>query len=520
MPRLSPILLLCLPALAAQPAQGPPGPDPTLAAGREAWLAEPAAASPDRPNIVLIVADDLGRHEIGLNGGPVPTPNIDRIGREGASCSQGTVASPICSPSRAGLLTGRYPQRFGFELIAHERYAKGRAEHFAARFFAADDSWRLPPYQPAPEGIALQGLPTSEITLAEALRKAGYSTVMLGKWHLGVSDGLLPMDRGFDEHFGFYGAFSLYAPEHDPGVVGSRHSYFADKHEWGQARQGSSGLYRDGQPTEDDGYLTQTLAAEAARAIDAHKDGPFFLYLPFSAPHTPFQAPRALLERFPNAKDENQRVYWAMIAALDEAVGEVLAALDASGLGEDTLVVFLSDNGGALYTGAADNSPLRGGKLSNFEGGINVPWLLRFPGRVPAGAACAAPVSALDIFPTALGVAGLPLPDDRAYDGVDILPYLRGEAPPPHESLFWRTDTHKAIRRGDWKLIVDEATGWRGLFNLADDAGERENLAAERPGRVWAMEAELAAWEAQMVPPAWPRVMEYHWEGGEIVFPL
>lgn len=483
---------------------------------------EPHAESPrrERPNVVILLADDLGRHEISLNGGPVPTPNIDRVGREGANCTAGTVVSPICAPSRAGLLTGRYPQRFGFEYINHERYAKSRFEHFAAHFFAADDQWQLAPYAPAPPNVPEQGLPESERTLADALRAAGYATEMVGKWHLGSAPGKRPLERGFDHHYGFYGAFSLYAPEDDPTILSSHHSYFADKHEWETARSGTSAIVRDGQPIDEPGFLTQRIAEEAVASIRAHAREPFFLYVPFSAPHTPFQAPRSYTDGITSAKDDNQRVYRGMIAALDDAVGQILDSLDEQGLTDDTLVFFLSDNGGALYTNAADNSPLRGGKFSNLEGGVGVPYLVRFPGRVAPGASCADPVSALDVFPTALAAAGQPLPGDRPYDGVNILPYLRGESPAPHQRLYWRTGTHAALRSGDWKLIVDRATGWRGLYDLAADPTEQQNLAARDPQRVQELEGQLADWETELIPPAWPNVMEYHWPGGEMVFPL
>jgi arylsulfatase A-like enzyme len=229
------------------------------------------------------------------------------------------------------------------------------------------------------------------------------------------------------------------------------------------------------------------------------------------------------VDRFAAEPDPDRRVYLAMIAILDQAIGEILAALDRTGLAGDTLVVFLSDNGAATYTGIADNAPLAGGKLMNFEGGINVPFVVRWPDRVPRGATYREPVSALDAFTTIVRAAGAALPADRPYDGVDLLPHLRGEiAAPPHEALFWRAAGHRAVRAGRHKLISDSETGSRVLYDLEQDPSERNDLSASQPALVEELEQRLREWESELVPPRWPNVMEYRFRerGRDFVFPL
>ncbi|HRI53373.1 MAG TPA: sulfatase-like hydrolase/transferase, partial [Pseudomonadota bacterium] len=385
-----------------------------------------------RPNIVVLLADDLGKTDISLYGSPhIKTPNIDSIGRGGATFTEGYITSPICAPSRAGLLTGRYQQRFGFEIINHERYARNRLEYYVFKYILARGDWRVAEAMAVPtfDDILAQGLPASEITLAELLKPLGYRTAIIGKWHLGSSPQAIPSRRGFDYQYGFYGANTLYANPRRADIVNQRHEDFSDRFMWSAHREGNCVLRRNDEPVDDDLYLTTRLAKESSAFIRANKDAPFFLYVPFSAPHTPFQVPREYFDRFASETDANKRVYLGMIAALDDAVGEVLTALRETGLDEQTLVFFLSDNGGATYTRATDNAPLRGGKFTNFEGGINIPFLLKWKGHIPEGVVFNPPVSALDVFATAAAVAGSPLPTDRAYDGVDLLPHLGQAAP-------------------------------------------------------------------------------------------
>jgi arylsulfatase A-like enzyme len=495
--------------------------------GRARYLAAPASAAPPgrRPNIVLILADDLGKTDVSAYGGPVPTPNIDAIGTRGATCTEGYITSPICSPSRAGLITGRYQQRFGHELQPHDRYPRNRLEYYVYKYLLAPADWVVTDEIAYPdfEAILQQGLPLSELTLAEVLKKHGYQTAIMGKWHLGTNDTSIPIHRGFDYHYGFYEAFSLYADPNAPDIVNHRQDHFADRHMWSVGRTGNCALRRNHEVIEDTAYLTQRIAEESARWIDHHRDEPFFLYVPFSAPHSPFQVPRRYHDRFADVADPSKRVYYGMIAALDDAVGTIMATLRRLALEEHTLVFFLSDNGGALYTGVTDNGPLKGGKLTNFEGGINVPFLVQYAGTIPSGAACTFPVSALDVFATAVDAAGGALPTDRPYDGVSLLPHLMGPVSgPPHAALFWRAAAHKAVRQGDWKLVKDEKSKRTVLYDLRVDKAERQDLAGARPEIVRQLELALAEWEKAMVSPLWPRVMDFRFEAGDEVyfFPL
>ncbi len=503
-------------------------------AGKQAFLREQqlhgrAAAGESalrRPNILILLADDLGKTDVSLYGSThIRTPNIDSIGANGVTFSEGYITSPICSPSRAGLLTGRYQQRFGFELITHERYPRNRLEYYVAKYLLARGDWRIADEIMVPEfeDVLSQGLPASELTLAELLQPLGYRTAIMGKWHLGFSATAIPIHRGFDYHYGFYGAHSLYANPARPDIVNSRHEDFSERFIWSSHREGNCVLRRNDEPVDDDLYLTARIAKESTDYIRAHKDEPFFLYVPFNAPHTPFQVPRAYFDRFPNEPDDNKRVYLGMIAALDDAVGEILAALRETGLLEKTLIFFLSDNGGATYTHATDNAPLRGGKFTNFEGGINIPFAMQWKGHLPSGARFTRPVSSLDIFTTTAAAAGSPLPADRSYDGENLLPYLLGDKTGDvHAALFWRSMYAKAIRRGRYKLLRDERANRTLLFDMEADKTESQDIAAREPSVVSELLQALGKWESELQSPLWPRVMDYHHHDrdGVYYFPL
>jgi len=497
----------------------------TEAARRFLAARDPRPAS-GLPNVVLIVADDLGRHDVSpYEPASVTTPSLERLAREGVAFSAAYVTTPICSPSRAALMTGRYPQRFGFELLTHDRYPRNRLEWWVAHTFFSKQGWyaidelRVP----TAEDVELQGLPPGEITLAEILKKRGYATGIFGKWHLGVGPQAVPQHRGFDHQYGFYEAFSLYADPDDPDYLGVRDDLFADRYQWWTGRSGNSAIRRDGAVIEEDGYLTDKIADEASAWIRAHAGEPFFAYVPFNAPHAPIQAPRATVERFASEPDPDRRIYLAAIAKLDEAVGRILATLDAAGVADRTLVIFTSDNGAATYTGVATNAPLKGGKLTNFEGGIEVPLIVRWPERLAPRAPYAEPVSTLDLFATIAQAAQAELPADRPYDGVDLVPFLLGTQPgEPHEALYWRAGGHRAVRAGTWKLISDARTGSRVLYDLAQDPYETNDLAEQEPARVDALERALRAWESSLVGPLWPNVMEFRFrdDGHDYVFPL
>jgi len=480
-----------------------------------------ALASP--PNLVLLVADDLGVMDLTVHGGQNPTPEITALARRGVVMETAYAVSPICSPSRAGLLTGRYPQRFGFSLITHTRYARDPLSRLGAELFLTGDGWELAPRQPLPgrAEVARQGLPSGEPTLAEILGGAGYRTAMAGKWHLGLSPEQDPRQRGFEHFYGFLEAYSLYADPRAEEIVNLRLDHFADRHQWRTERQGPSAIQRDGVILDERRYLTDAIAEELVADIQLYKDEPFFLYGAFNAPHTPYQAPVDSLD--PAQPDPGRRVYEAMVRGLDQAVGRVVDALEVAGVADNTLILLTSDNGAAAYTHVASNLPYDGGKLTHLEGGIRVPMIAVWPGHLPAGQRYAPPVSLLDVLPTLCAAGGVALQADRPIDGVDLAPYLRGErAGVPHEDLYWSALGSRAIRAGDYKLILDSVTRQVALYDLATDPYERQDLAPTQPERVERMRAQLAAWEAQMPPAAWPPVMQYRYTDGvhTWVFPL
>jgi arylsulfatase A-like enzyme len=500
--------------------------DPAAIAQREAYVRGPVREAP-RLNVVLILADDLGVQDTSLvPNGLVKTPGLERLAAGGVSLGQASVTAPICSPSRAALLTGRYQQRFGHEGQPHDRYARNGLEAFYFRHFIAGGDWQLHrPVAPDLEDVQRQGLPPAEVTLAEVLKRSGYATGAFGKWHLGWNEASAPHRRGFDLHVGFYEAYSLYQRDVDsPSVVNQHHDDVSEQFIWGKGRTGSSQLVRNGVPFVDDGYLTDTLTSEAISFIEAHRAQNFFVYLPLQNPHTPYQAKKALFDRFADEPDQNRRVYKALIASLDESVTRVLDALDRNGLSDDTLVIFLSDNGGALYTKAADNRPLQGGKFTLFEGGVRVPMVLRWPKRLPAGQRYEQPVSALDLFATIAAAVGAELPPGVKLDGVDLAPYLSGENPAvPHEWLFWRAEYAQAVRHGRWKLVRDTWHGTSALFDLESDPGEKKDLSAAQPERVQELTAAWEQWNALNRAPLWPHVMEYRFtsdDGREFWYPL
>jgi arylsulfatase A-like enzyme len=447
----------------------------TLLTGMAApvFLHQQARQAVRKPNVIFILGDDLGYCDVSMYGcREIPTPNIDSIAAAGVKFTHGYVTAPVCSPSRAGLMTGRYQHRFGFEFNA------GPLQRALAE----------------PE----MGLPTSEITLAELMKRAGYATGMVGKWHLGLHDKFHPLKRGFDEYFGFLFGANMYIDPDQPGVKSS------DPEGVGvRIRTERNPIVRGQTPVEEKEYLTEAFAREAVAFIERHRNEPFFLYAPFNAPHTPLQATQKYFDRFPQIKDEKRRIYAAMVSALDDAVGIILKKLRDAGLEKDTLVVFTSDNGCATYTGACTNDPLRLGKLTHFEGGYRVPFALKLPGKIKAGMVYTQPVSSLDLFPTAVALAGGKLPVDRAYDGVDLLPYLTGKKKTaPHEVLCWRNGENAAVRKGNWKLFKGGDRYW--LFDLSKDIGEQQNVADKYPAVVAQLKKELAAWEARMKPPMWP----------------
>jgi arylsulfatase A-like enzyme len=492
--------------------------DEEMVAGKARYLDSLKVAGPgDRlPNIVLILVDDLGKNDISTyDTKGVFAPAIDRLARNGVKFSSAYSTSPVCSPSRASLLTGRYQQRFGFERQPMNRYARNRLEYWIVEHFINTAPMQLlsPMATPRKEEIEKPGIPPGELLLSEVLCKRGYRTGIFGKWHLGYHEAFLPNRRGFHEQYGFYEAFTHYAPEHDPGIINYRHDYFANKHIWRQKRKGTCAIRENNRVIHEPEYLTFAIAKRACRFMKENQGMPFFLYVPFSAPHTPFQVPVEYYNRFGQEEDKNKRVYHGMISALDDAIRMILDQMDQLDISENTLVIFASDNGGATYTGATDNGILKAGKFSQFEGGINIPMIVSWAGHLPAGTEYNLPVSLMDIFPTCASLAGVTLPGDRALDGINLLKVLDGGQPGQDlRPLFWRTDFNKAVRYGPWKLVWNTRDGQVFLYNLEDDPGEQVNLASGHPQKLEELQKMIEDWESDMKDPLWPGVMEFRFD--------
>jgi arylsulfatase A-like enzyme len=505
--------------------------DKDLMRGKEAWLNEPLAerSGGRPPNIVVLVCDDLGKYEVSAYGAEhVQTPNIDRLAASGVLFDEGYVTAPTCAPSRAGIMTGRVQNRFGFESQMMEFYPTNMIEYLSGKYIVNTEDWVLAskPQYPSEWQVHRQGVPPTEINLAEALGKYGYHTGLVGKWHLGISRHHLPLERGFDYQYGFHGAFSLYAPEqHWNKVVNYVGESFSTRYQWESGRYGDGAITRMGKEIREEQYLTFAIRDEAIGYIERQQQEPFFLYCAFSAPHVPFQAPVDYYCRYAHVEEENKQVYYAMISALDDAIGAIHQRIIDLGLEEQTVIYLLSDNGGATYTGATDNGPLKGGKLMQFEGGLNVPFMVSWPGHIPAGQRFADPVSSTDIFATSLALAGGTLPEDRPYDGVNLMPYILGEnaEAAPHEQLFWRCDHIWAVRDGDYKLILSTRDGWAELYDLKTDKSESINLAEDMPDLLAKLRDMHQQWQSNELPekPMWPRIMDHRFviDGQTYLFP-
>lgn len=481
--------------------------DPALLPGKRSYLADTKVNPADsHPNVIILLADDLGKYDISLYGGKdVPTPNIDALAHSGVTFTNAYCTSPICSPSRAGLLTGRYQQRFGHEFQPGDAYPYCRLQILLGNATIFRNQWKLDDAKayPTRASAASQGMRLSEITFADMARTQGYATAAIGKWHLGHGEGLTPRDRGFDYYYGFLDGASLYSPLDDSDIVYHRHKNLVDFFARIAKRKGLKAIQRNGEVIEERGYLTARFAEESCAFIERNRERPFVLYVPFNAPHEPFQVPTEYYERFRRVQDTNKRTYYAMISALDDAVGAIVNKVRETGIEEKTLFFFTSDNGGATYTEATTNAPLKGGKLNQFEGGINMPFLMRWKGTIPPNTMYPGLVSTLDIFTTMAASIHAPLPQDRLYDGVDLVQkVLQQES--AHDALFWRSGNAKAVRKGDWKLVISERTGKTWLYNLASDISEASDLSRENPEKVAELWAALKEWENGLIPPLWP----------------
>jgi arylsulfatase A-like enzyme len=405
------------------------------------------SAAESKPNIIVVVADDLGYADVlfnSLHPKEIKTPNLDSLAKQSVICRQGYVSGHVCSPTRAGLMTGRYQQRLGL-------YTGGEAG---------------------------SGLPMTETIFPQFLKPAGYATGQFGKWHLGPDPAWSPALRGFDEVFGFLGR--------------GAHDYF-------KLDDPNDPIYRGTQVIQEKGYLTDRLGEETVAFISQNKTKPFFAYLAFNAVHAPLQAPDDEVAKF-NTGNPDRNVLLAMGKRLDDAMGKIISTLKQENLWENTLIFFISDNGGPLAQ-SANNTPLRGGKHTDFEGGIRVPFLISWPAQLKPGD-WHSPVSSLDILPTALAAAGVAAPTEKPLDGQNLLPLLRGESPPQPRDLFWCSGSDEgwwAVRSGDWKLVGEK--GRLSLFDLSRDVSESNDLASQQPDKIAELTRLHNAWLGEMAKP-------------------
>ncbi|MGS2722597.1 sulfatase-like hydrolase/transferase [Porticoccus sp. GXU_MW_L64] len=410
----------------------------------------PTDKAAQQPNVLVILVDDAGYQDFGFQGSEeFKTPRIDSIAKAGVSYTDAYVSTPFCSPSRAGLLTGRYTQRFGYEFnLTHQ--------------------------PPAGVDGNYMGLAVEEKTIADLMKARGYATVAVGKWHVGELPQFHPNKRGFDHFYGFLGGGSTYHPDNPKRQIR---------------------MERDGEPVKPQSYLTDDFAREAASYIEQLKDQPFFMYLAFNAVHTPMDVLEKDMQRFAHIQDFQRQRLAAMTWSLDRAVGTVLDSLKEQGIADDTLVIFTNDNGGDRVGLWADNTPLRGVKGTLLEGGVRVPFAMRWPGVIEAGSQSSQTVSLLDILPSALSAAGAEVPAN--IDGISLFNDTKKPRP-----LFWRYDNMAAVRDGDWKLLRFPDRPAQ-LYNLAKDIGEANDLAAAEPDKVLELMQVLHAWEGQMIHARW-----------------
>jgi arylsulfatase A-like enzyme len=404
-----------------------------------------------KPNLLIFYSDDQGWGETGCYGNnEIPTPNIDALAANGIRFTQGYVAATYCSPSRAGLLTGKYPTRFGHEFNA-----------------VANKS----------------GLRLDQVTLANRLKDLGYATCCVGKWHLGNSDPYRPTKRGFDEFFGTLANTPFFHPKN-----------FVDSRISNDVRE----------VTDDSFYTTDAYAQRSIDWLDKNKDKSWFLYLPFNAQHAPLEAPKKYLDRFPNIQDEKRRLFAAMLSAQDDAIGQVMAKLRQMGQEENTLIFYIADNGGPTQVTTSKNGGLRGFKMTTFEGGPRVPFISQWKGHWPAGKVYDYPVMNLDVVPTMLAATGNKIAESEKLDGVDLAPFLTGQnSQRPHQTMYWRFGQQWAIRHGDLKLVVSRGgSGKPELYDLSQDQSESSDLATSRPEDVKKLQAMWDDWSAQQAPPS------------------
>lgn len=454
-----------------------------------------------RPNVVVILADDMGYGDLSSYGNTlIETRYIDSIGRDGVRLTDGYSSAPLCSPSRAGLVTGRYQQRFGFE----QQVSSGA---FPERREVREEDGSLAPLQGEAEFLR-RGIPTTEKNIGELFKAAGYRTAVVGKWHLGHAPQFVPHNRGFDYSVVFYGNTSLqWTDPNDPAMFSLKVDFHDEAADTAWTREGLNNIRRNGEIIEVKNYLMHFFRDECAKFIEDNKDEPFLLYFAMNSPVPPMQVPTGYFEDLrPRIANISQRGYNALVKAQDDVVGAVLAKLRECGLEQDTIVVFVSDNGTALSR-PGSNAPFSGGKYSTYEGGIRMPYMMKWPGHIPAGLVFSKPASTLDILPTVAKACGVSTVEAQPLDGVDLMPYLTGQDQgAPHQALFWKLAAYSAVRVGRWKLYLEPRNGVYRLFDLEKDPAETTDLQEAEPAIFKDLKARYEAWDKSLPPRGWTNI--------------
>ena len=481
------------------------------------WEDGPKTRTSSKPNIIIILVDDLGFNQIssyggGMANGQFKTPNIDKLANDGVLCTNGYSSSPVCSPSRASLLTGRFATRFGYEFTPTTSSMMKAISVFSKKNGIADGIY----YDNREENIIAidqMGIPQSEKTIPEMLKPEGYHNIHIGKWHLGHGKDFLPRKHGFDESLRMDQG-SLFLPENDKNVINAKLDFDPiDKVLWGNLPYAVN--FNEGPRMNPDGHLTDYLTDEAVKVIEKNKNRPFFLYLAYWAVHSPLQAKKEDYEKLSFIKNHEERVLASMVMTVDRGVGKIRDVLKENNMDDNTIIIFTSDNGAPGYIGLPDlNKPYRGWKLTHFEGGVHVPFIVSYPNKIPKGSAYNGRVSNLDIFSTAASLAGIDINRNDLqqiqFDGVNILPYLSGEKEgEPDRVLFNKSGDYSFLIKDGWKLQVDLIQNKKWLYNLNEDPTEQINLIESYPEKLNEFEKILNEKLSEQVKPIWPSLLDW-----------
>ena len=491
--------------------------NPTIENVAIEWEDGPKSRTSSKPNIIVVLVDDLGFNQIssyggGMANGKFKTPNIDKLASDGVLCTNGYSSSPVCSPSRASLLTGRFATRFGFEFTPTTSSMMKAVSIFSKKNEVVDGIY----YDKREENIIdieEMGLPQSEKTIAEMLKPEGYHNIHIGKWHLGHANDFLPRKHGFDESLRIDQG-SLFLPEDDKNVINAKLEFDPiDKVLWGNLPYAVN--FNEGPRMNPDGHLTDYLTNEAVEAIEKNKNRPFFLYLAYWAVHSPLQAKKEDYEKLSFIENHNERVLASMVMTVDRGVGKIRDVLKKNNIDDNTIVIFTSDNGAPGYIGLPDlNKPYRGWKLTHFEGGVHVPFIVSYPNKIPKGTTYNGRVSNLDILSTIASVAGVDMNrndlKETEFDGANVLPYLIGEIEgEPQRVLFNKSGNYSFVIKEGWKLQVDLVQNKKWLYNLNEDPTEQENLIKSELEKLNELEKILNKKLSEQVKPIWPSLLDW-----------